>query len=81
MRVSLVIELYEKNGRKLVNILELEASDPEFFKETLSVPGDDPLVYGAYRIDTTSNEKIFERYGFMLDVKRYDCYAGYRRIA
>lgn len=80
MTVSLVLELYKKQGGRLANMLVVEESDRDFLREILSVPNEDPLMYGAYRIDAVSNEKIFKRYGIMLDVVRYDCYAGYRQI-
>lgn len=81
MQVSLVLELYEKHGQVLKNTLDVEFSDLEFFRRVLSVPDQDPLMYGSYKIDKISNGMIFEKYGFMLDVERYDCYAGYRRIS
>ena len=81
MRVSLVLELYEKQGQALKNTLEVESSDLEFFRSILSVPEQDPLMYGSYKIDKFNSDKIFEKYGFMLDVDRYDCFAGYRRIS
>jgi len=80
MQVSLVLELYEKQGQVLKNSLHVELSDLEFFKRVLSVPDHDPLMFGSYKIDTISNSEIFEKYGFMLDLGRYDCYAGYRQI-
>ena len=51
MRVSLVLELYEKQGQALTNTLEVESSDLEFFREILSVPEQDPLMYGSYKIE------------------------------
>ncbi|MGR8965984.1 DUF7683 domain-containing protein [Rhizobium leguminosarum] len=81
MQVSLVLELYEKQGQVLKNTLDVEFSDLEFFRRVLSVPDHDPLMYGSYKIDKISNSKIFDKYGFMLDVDRYDCYAGYRQIS
>jgi hypothetical protein len=38
-------------------------------------------MYGSYKIDKISNSKIFNKYGFMLDVDKYDCYVGYRQIS
>ncbi|GAA3066231.1 hypothetical protein GCM10010520_12590 [Rhizobium viscosum] len=31
--------------------------------------------------NSTSNGRLFEKYGIMLDVERYDCDAGYKQIA
>ncbi|WP_442638232.1 DUF7683 domain-containing protein [Rhizobium leguminosarum] len=81
MQVSLVLELYEKHSQVLNNTLDVDFSDLEFFRRVLSVPDHDPLMYGSYKIDDISNTEIFNKYGFMLDVDRYDCYAGYRQIS
>ncbi|WP_027690435.1 DUF7683 domain-containing protein [Rhizobium leguminosarum] len=81
MQVSLVLELYEKHSQVLKNTFDVEFSDMEFFRRVLSVPDHDQLMYGSYKIDKTSNIEIFDKYGFMLDVDRYDCYAGYRQIS
>ncbi|PRD45427.1 hypothetical protein C5748_04090 [Phyllobacterium phragmitis] len=78
MGVYLVISLFQRDGDDLVNMLQLEDSDLQFFRETLNVLDEDPLLYGEYQINTEANEKIYQRYGFKLDLEKYDCFAGYK---
>ncbi|TMV04509.1 DUF7683 domain-containing protein [Brucella haematophila] len=78
MAICLVIDLFHRDRDELVTMLQLEESDLQFFRETLCVPDEDPLMYGAYKIDVEANEKIYQRYGFRLDLKRFECFASYR---
>ncbi|WP_446689026.1 hypothetical protein [Rhizobium laguerreae] len=40
------------------NTLDVEFSDLEFFRRVLSVPDQDPLMYGSYKIDKISIVKF-----------------------
>lgn len=78
MGIYFVINMFQKEGAKLMNMLQLENSDLQFFRETLSVTDEDPLLYGEYQVTAEANEKLFQRYGFKLDLEKYDCFAGYK---
>ncbi|KXF74791.1 hypothetical protein ATN84_22465 [Paramesorhizobium deserti] len=78
MGIYLVVSLFQRDGDGLTNMLQLEESDLQFFRETLNVPEEDPLLYGEYQINPEANEKIYQRYGFKLDLDKYDCFAGYK---
>ncbi|WP_438860890.1 DUF7683 domain-containing protein [Agrobacterium pusense] len=77
MNVCLVVEIYEKKGRNRLNVLQLEESNLQFFRTIMNVPDDDPYMYNSYKVDKKSNYKIFEKYGFMVDIDNYDCFVGY----
>ncbi|WP_425515288.1 DUF7683 domain-containing protein [Phyllobacterium endophyticum] len=69
--------LYEKEGEDLVNKFEFLCDDLEFFRSILDYPKDDPLLYDVYQINADQNLKIFERFGVMVDVDKYDCFVDY----
>lgn len=72
-----LIALFEKEGEDLVNKIELLYDDLEFFRLILDYPKDDPLLYGVYQIDAEQNRKIFERFGVMVDIDKFDCFVDY----
>lgn len=80
MGIYLIISMFQSEGAALVNMLQLENSDLQFFREVLNVPDEDPLLYGEYQINAEANEKLFQRYGFRFDLERYDCFAGYKSV-
>ncbi|MBB3238114.1 DUF7683 domain-containing protein [Phyllobacterium endophyticum] len=70
------IALYEKEGL-LINEFEFLHDDLDFFLKLFNHPKDDPLLYGVYKIDERSNKIIFERFGIMVDINKYNCYVEY----
>ncbi|MBB3238118.1 DUF7683 domain-containing protein [Phyllobacterium endophyticum] len=71
------IALFEKEGDALVNRFEFLHDDVEFFLSILDHPDDDPLLYDVYRVDNEINKKIFEKFGIMVDIEKFDCSIEY----
>jgi hypothetical protein len=72
-----IIALYEKEGDDFINHIEFLHDDFDFFRSILEYRDDDPVLYQVYQIDAERNRKIFERFGVMVDIDKYDCFVDY----
>jgi hypothetical protein len=75
--VPRTIHFYEKEGDAFIHSIEFSHDDLEFFLEIFDNPKEDPLLYDVYHINAEHNRKIFERFGVMVDIDRYDCFVEY----
>ncbi|WP_271893221.1 DUF7683 domain-containing protein [Candidatus Phyllobacterium onerii] len=71
------IEIYEKEGDDFINQIEFLHDDLDFFRSIFDYPQDDPLMYFGYKIEKDHNIKIFEKFGIMVDIDKYDCFVDY----